>query len=375
MSDFGAAVSEHPLLGQATGEVIGQVLDVVGMEPELAAVFVTASLAGALDEICSAIHATMRPRILMGSSALSVIGNAREVEDRPAISLWAGRVPGASPVRLDVVRGADGWEVGGLPDGVLDGTLVLLADPFSLPVESLLSRLAEIAPEVAVVGGLASAARGPGGNRLVLDGRIHADGGVAVHVPPGRVETIVSQGCRPVGEPFIVTAAEGNVLQGLGGRPVMERLHDLLADADAELAGLLRQGLHLGVVVDERRLDFVRGDFLVRAVLGVDRDRGAVIAGTTVSVGQTVQFQVRDARTASEDLRSLLEGRSAAGALLFTCNGRGAHLFEVPDHDASTAHELLGAPALAGMFCAGEIGPVGPGNHLHGFTASLAIFR
>lgn len=375
MADFAAAVSEHPSIGHATGEVLGQVLDAVGPEPDLAAVFVTAPIAAALDEIVDAIGAVLAPRLLFGSSAVSVIGNAREVEERPAIALWAAKVPDATPVRLDAARALDGWEVAGIPADLHDGTLVVLADPFSFPLEGLLPRLGVVAPELTVIGGLASAARAPGGNRLVLDGRIHLDGAVAVHLPPGAVDAVVSQGCRPVGEPFIVTAAEGNVVLGLGGRPAVERIGELLTDGDDEVRGLVRQGLHLGVVVDERRLDFRRGDFLVRAVLGIDRGRGGVAAGAAVAVGQTVQFQVRDARTASEDLRMALEGRSARGALLFTCNGRGSQLFDVPDHDASTAHELLGAPAVAGMFCAGEIGPVGPGNHLHGFTASLALFR
>ncbi|MGI9621235.1 MAG: FIST signal transduction protein [Acidimicrobiales bacterium] len=374
MASFGAAVSEHPLLTHAVGEVIGQVMDAVGEEPDVAMLFVTAPTLGGLDDVASAIRSTLKPKTLVASSAISVIGNRREVEETSGISLWAGRIEGVRSVRLDAKRHADGWTISGFPDGIDDGTLLLVADPFTFPIDGLLNELETRAPELAVLGGMASAATSAGGNRLMLDTAEFASGAVGFVVPSGRAETLVSQGCRPVGRPFTITACDHNLITELGGRPALERLQELLAEADEPTRALLGAGLHLGMVVNEQQLDFRRGDFLIRGVVGVDKETGAIAVGGRVVVGQTVQFQVRDADTAAEDLRELLHGRSAEGALVFTCNGRGSRLFGVPDHDASLIYDNLQAP-VAGMFCAGEIGPVGDRNHVHGFTASVALFN
>jgi len=160
----------------------------------------------------------------------------------------------------------------------------------------------------------------------------------------------------------------------LGGQTAMQRLQDLVLAADDDEREMMRQGLHIGVVVDEHKLDFTRGDFLVRNLLGADQNNGALAVGERVQVGQTVQFHVRDADAAEEDLRFLLRRVEGDAALLFTCNGRGTHLFGRPDHDTGIVEDTLGPVPLAGAFCAGEVGPVGGRNFLHGFTASLAVF-
>ena len=194
------------------------------------------------------------------------------------------------------------------------------------------------------------------------------DGGVGVH-------TLVSQGCRPIGQPFIVTRAEGSLVLELGGRPAVSRLQELADEASADDRELLRHGLHVGLVVDEHRAEFGPGDFLVRNLLGADPNSGALVIGEQVRVGQTVQFHVRDAAAAAEDLDALLVGEQAAAGLVFTCTGRGQHLFGAPDHDAEAVRALLGPIPLAGAFCAGEIGPIGGRSHLHTFTASIALFE
>ena len=251
----------------------------------------------------------------------------------------------------------------------------MLSDPYSFPSGAFLQHLGDRVPAVEVIGGLASAAAGPGGNRLVLDERLHTDGAVGALLPPGAaVSIVVSQGCRPVGQPFTVTRAEGHLLQELGGRPALARLQDLVTTLPTEDRELLTQGVHLGRVIDEHKLDFERGDFLIRGVMGADPTSGALAVGDELETGATVQFQVRDAVSADDDLRAMLAGREADGALVFTCNGRGVGLFGSPDHDASVVSELTGAPALAGMFCAGELGPVGGRTFLHGYTASMALF-
>jgi small ligand-binding sensory domain FIST len=188
------------------------------------------------------------------------------------------------------------------------------------------------------------------------------------------VRPIVSQGCRPIGKPLTVTRADRNLVYELAGQPAMTRLQELLDHASEHDRELMRRGLHVGLVVDEHKLDFARGDFLVRNVLGADRRTGALAVGERVDVGTTLQFHVRDADAADDDLREMLTDVSADAALLFTCNGRGTHLFPAADHDAGAMVEMLGDIPLAGAFCAGEIGPVGGRNFLHGFTASVAVF-
>jgi small ligand-binding sensory domain FIST len=258
------------------------------------------------------------------------------------------------------------------PQGVL-----LLGDPYTLPVEMVIKGLAELHPGLPVLGGMASAARGPGGNRLVLDDQVHTTGAVGALLGPGaRLSTVVSQGCRPIGRPLVVTRAERNVIYELAGEPALERLLEMVKDGMSERdVRLINQGLHMGLVIDEHQVEFGQGDFLVRNVLGADQSNGAIAVGDVVDIGTTVQFQVRDAESADEDLRQLLEARGADGALLFTCNGRGTRLFAEPDHDARVVGELLHEPPLAGFFAAGELGPVGGRNFLHSFTASLALFE
>jgi len=348
-----------------------------GDDPDLLVCFASPHFVGALDDLVNALRNLLEPRVLLGAGAVSIIGTGEEVEEAPAVSLFAAVLPDATltPVALRVEDTPDGPAVVGWPDlDTAPSTLLLVADPFSFPVDGLLHRLAEDRPDLTVIGGLASAAMRPGGNRLVLDDAVVAEGAVGVFLDGVDVRTVVSQGCRPIGEPFVVTRAERNFVAELGGKQALERLRDLaegLEDRDREL---VRHGLHLGVVVDEHKPSFGRGDFLVRNIVGADRDSGALVVGDLVEVGQTVQFHVRDAGSADEDLRTLLEGEQAAGALVFTCNGRGRHLFGVPDHDAGVVAELLGAIPTAGAFCAGEIGPIGGRSFLHGFTASIALF-
>jgi small ligand-binding sensory domain FIST len=377
---FAAALSEHPEATHAAGEVIGQVAERLGgARPDLAVVFATPPHADAFPDICRTVRQLLQPACLLGATAVAVVGGAREVEEQPGLSLWAatgiGRVV---PTRLDSLTTASATLITGLPEAPGDEprVLVVLPDPFTFPADAFLAHLGQHSPQVTALGGLASAARSPGGNVLALDDELFHDGAVGALLPPGvATTTVVSQGCRPVGRPFTVTRAEGQLLQELGGQPALQRLQELVGELPPEERELLAGGVHLGRVIDERKLDFERGDFLIRGVLGADRSTGALAVGDEVEVGSTVQFQVRDAASADEDLRELLAGHEADGALVFTCNGRGVHLFGQPDHDASVVSELTGTAALGGMFCAGEVGPVGGRTFLHGFTASLLLFR
>jgi small ligand-binding sensory domain FIST len=382
---YAAALSQHPIAAHAVGEAVGQVIESVGEEPDLAVLFVTTPHTGAMEDIVGAVRSLLRPRTLVGSTAGSVLGGAREVEEEPALVLWAGRLGGRGtetpviPVRIDVVPSADGWELTSLPGPAAQlPTLLLLTDPFSFPADQFVDHLAETHPNLTVAGGMASSARAPGGNRLVLDGELFSDGAVGVLLDGATpVRNVVSQGCRPIGEPMVVTKGEGQVIYELAGKPALERLQELVAALSPEERALAANGLHLGRVINEQKVEFGRGDFLIRNVLGADREVGAIAVGDQVELGATIQFQVRDAESADEDLRTLMSeatGR-ANGALVFTCNGRGTHLFGMPDHDASLVSEHVGHGGLAGMFCAGELGPVGGRSFVHGFTASVVLFE
>lgn len=384
---YAAALSEHPLATHATGEVVGQVLERLGGEPpDVAVVFVTDAHGGALEDIGATIRASLAPGVLLGVTAVSVTGGPREVEERPAVALWTARLGGtpaaARAVRLPGLTGGDPDEaaealVDLLPADAAPGRdlLVLLADPFSFPADAFARAVDGVRPGLLVAGGLASAARGPGGNRLLLDDRVHDDGAVGVLLAAGdRAVPVVSQGCRPIGDPYVVTRSEGNVVLELGGRPALTRLEELVAEMGPDERALAARGLHIGRVIDERRDHFARGDFLIRGVLGADRETGAIAIGDRAEVGATLQFQVRDADAADDDLRELLAGHDADGALLFTCNGRGRRLFGVDDHDAALLDGVVAGGASAGMFCAGELGPVGGRNFVHGFTASMILF-
>jgi small ligand-binding sensory domain FIST len=287
-----------------------------------------------------------------------------------------------APVRLSTEPGPttdEGDEVHGWPAPLPfePQALLLLGDPYTFRVEALFDRLAGRGDGLPVLGGMASAALGPGGNRLALDDRIHTTGAVGALIGPGvELSTVVSQGCRPIGRPLVVTKSERNIVYELAGQPALERLLEMVRDGMPERdIQLINQGLHLGLVIDEHKADFGRGDFLVRNVIGADQSNGAIAVGDAVDLGTTVQFHVRDAASADEDLHQLLVPRKADGALLFTCNGRGSRLFATPNHDASVVDEELGDPPVAGFFAAGELGPVGGRNFMHGFTASLGLFR
>ncbi|HUQ38738.1 MAG TPA: FIST N-terminal domain-containing protein [Acidimicrobiales bacterium] len=376
---FAAGTSSHPVTATAVGEVVGQVMDDLGDGPDLATLFVTTHHGGAIEDAAGAVRALLRPGVLFGCVAVSVVGTNVEIEQEPGVTLWAGRGGAVAPVEVEAGRT-------NIPDAGFSPTaLLLVADPFSVDVEAVLAGVADHYPGVPVIGGNASAGARAGGNRLLAAGGVRTTGAVGALLGPGwSAEAVVSQGCRPIGSPWVVTRAEGNVIHELAGEPPLTRLmrlaeHDLTED---EIA-LVNHGLQLGVVVDERREEFGRGDFIIRAVLGADRSTGAMAVGEAVEVGTTVQFQVRDAATASEDLHALLSGHSDAhtgargrsrGALLFTCTGRGRALFGTRSHDARAIDDVLGCPT-GGFFANGEFGPVGDRNFVHGYTASIALFR
>jgi small ligand-binding sensory domain FIST len=356
---------------------------------DLAVVFASGQHLGMAKWLLSEVHERLEPGALIGCGAGGTLAGGRELEETPGVVVWGASLPGAEleTMHVSAEREAQGFRLLGLPESlaqpadeeVADESVLALCDPFSFPAEELLATLERSRPHVPVLGGLASASFA-GGALLMQDGEVHTDGAVAVRLRGAQVLPCVSQGAGPVGPEMTITSAEANMIGQLAGKPAMERLGEVIATLPEDERELAASGVLIGLVIDENRPEYERGDFLVRPIIGADRESGAIAIGEPVRVGQTVRLHVRDAASADEDLREALRvqaqalgSEGAAGALLFTCNGRGSHMFEVPDHDAAALEDSLGAPT-AGFFCAGEIGPVGGRNFLHGFTATMAVF-
>jgi small ligand-binding sensory domain FIST len=349
---------------------------------DLAILFAAAPHLTHAKPILSAVHERLTPRSLIGCGAGGVLGAGRELESGPGAVVWALRAPRATIAthHLQAEPAAEGIAVTGLPDPeTLGDGVIVLADPYTFSAEALLGALNLERPGMPVLGGLASAAAA-GSAALFRDDEVLDGGAVAASIEGIEMVPCVSQGATPVGPEMTITAARGNIVDELASKPAIERLREAIAELDPSDQLLVAEGLMLGIVIDENQPAYERGDFLVRPILGADPQSGSLALGERVRVGQTVRMHVRDGATADEDLRAALRAQAealgaegAAGALLFTCNGRGSHMFETPDHDALALEDALGAPA-GGFFCAGEIGPVGGRNFLHGFTATIAVF-
>ncbi len=386
---FASALSTHGNLAAATQEVCDRVAAKLTNGVDLAMLFVSSDLAEDIEQVAIAVRNRLGPIHLLGCTGEAIVGTAREVEGETALSLWAARLPNTTlrTMHLSFERSPEGGAIIGWPDDLpaewpADSAVVMLGEPYSFPADALLERLNEDQPGVPVIGGMASGGMGPGENRVLLDANVFDEGAVAVMLHGGvRVRTVVSQGCRPIGRHFVITKAEQNVIYELGGRPALLQLKEIFDTLPTREQQLVQRGLHVGRVVSEYQDQFEQGDFLVRNVMGIDPDKGAVVITDFARVGQTVQFHIRDDQTADEDLRQMLTrakqdaAAAPSGGLLFTCNGRGTRLFREPHHDAHAIEKTLGDIPLAGFFAAGELGPVGGKNFMHGFTASLALFE
>ncbi len=361
---YATALSEHSDPRVAVAEVVGQILERIGTSPGLAVLFVSGSHVNEVQLIARTVRQGLEPRHLIGATAASVLAHRQEVEEAAAVVLWAGHT---GPV--DMLASDGHQDLATIPAG---SSVLALADPFTFDAATT---LASVPPEVVLVGGLASHSRFPGGNHLIADGEITTGGSVMAVLPEGLgIRPLVSQGCRPIGDPFTITGASRNLILELGGHPAVQRLDDLLSSASETDRDLMRQGLQIGFAVEEDSAVLGTGDFLVRNVVGADRSSGGVAIAGMAAVGETAQFHVRDPAVATSELATLLHPLRAESALLFTCNGRGKRFFSKPSHDAELFCDGLDTTAVGGMFCAGEMGPVGAGHHVHGYTACGLLF-
>ncbi len=350
---------------------------------DLVLVTVTGQHVDHLGDVLAAVEARLEPGALLGAVAAGVVAQGSEVEEGPGVAVWALAAPGGwvQPFRAWTLRPSGGGvTVAGWPDTEPDDVVLLLADPHSFPAAQLTDRMAERQPGLRILGGMVSG--GEGRTRLAIDGQVHRDGAVGVILRDVPVTALVSSACRAIGRPVTVTDAHADAVLGLAGEPATAHLDRLLSGLSADDLALLEQGgLQLGIVVDEVADAYGSGDFLLRGVLGIDADRGAITVGDHVAPGTTVQFHLRDPVQAGVDLtarlRRLVAGSAGGdghpGALLFTCLGRGRGLFGVPDHDARAVTDHLGV-AIGGARCDGELGPHGARSVLHGFSAVVVAF-
>jgi len=388
---FAAAVSTESATSRALDAVCPPALEQLGGRPDLALLFFSPHHLAAAELLAASAQQQLGARCLVGCVGESIIGNDREVEAAPALSVWLARWPSAvelTPFHLTLEETSEGYGLLGWPDALQEAdparsAVLLLGDPYTFPADVFLEEMNESHRGLRVMGGMASGTQAPGQCRLVLGDRVVHQGAVGVLLQGDLgLRCIVSQGCKPVGRHMVVTKGHDNVIAELGGKPALRQLQELLPQLSSRDQQVMRRGgLHVGRVINEYQGDFQRGDFLIRNVLGFDQESGALAITDRVRVGQTVQFHVRDAETADEDLRDLLRldlvahEKRPAGALLFSCNGRGTRLFPVPNHDAGAVRGEAGELPLAGFFAQGELGPIGGQNFIHGFTASVVLFE
>ena len=347
-----------------------------GAAPDLLVLFASAEFREHYPSLLQRARERAQALHLVGCSASAVIANQREMEDDSGVAALALALPDQAYLATHAISATELTHPQALGAAPLTGVL-LLADPFTTDTAALIAQLEHDYRDCPIVGGLATGDPRLHETALFHQDRVLHEGVVVVSLGGSiAVRPVVSQGCEPIGSTWTITAAENNVIHAIGGRPAYTVLAETIRSLGRDQRERVNTNLLVGLAMNEYRDEFKRGDFLIRNLIGADRATGALAIAAEVQVGQTIQFQIRDARAADEELRAMLataKDTTSAAALLFACNGRGVGLFGEPDHDAATVGELLGPLPLAGFFCNGEIGPVGTKTFLHGFTASLAL--
>lgn len=389
---FASALSVEPDSAKAERQCLDRLLtDLDGTKPDLVAIFVSHHHGAVIEGLGPRIAKALGAPAVVGCTGETIIGGTREVESEPALSLWAASLPGTKVTTFECSVELDADDrptFSTLPPigDAAQSSILLFADPFSFPADEYLKVLNEKFPGVPAVGGMASGGMGPGQNFLVTTDGLRASGAWGAVLEGGiEIRSVVSQGCRPVGKAWVVTACNENFIQKLGGRAAVEVLAETLQELPPADRQLFQRQPFVGLAIDPNKTLFERGDFLVRQIIGVQPKEKSIAVSDVPRRGTTLQFLVRDAQSASEDLALLMGAQgggalesapNTAGALLFSCNGRGTRMFQSPDHDVTRVREGLRADVpIAGFFAMGEIGPVGKRNFLHGYTASVAVFR
>jgi small ligand-binding sensory domain FIST len=389
MDEFSAlargAIAEDEDWERALQKALEQVCDITA---DVAFLFASEAYAEHFSEMVRRVRRETGAAALVGCSGQGIIGSAQELEGVPALSLLTLALPGAklhavhfTQEMIEDCASPHTWheQLGITPDEV--NAWLIFADPFQMDTERLIDGLAEAYPGRPMLGGLASGDTAERRTFIFLNDDVFDEGGVGLAI--GGAYTIlplVSQGCEPIGEPWTITKVRGNLIETISNRPAYDLLIETLQGLPAEMQRRARYNLLVGLAADEYRDSFPRGSFLIRPLVGVEREKRGLAIGAFPKVGQTIQFQLRDAAAADRDLIELLEEARASlsankpvAGVLCSCNGRGIGMFGTHDHDAGAVARQLGQLPLAGLFCNGEIGPIGMRPFLHGFTASLAL--
>ena len=387
--------ASHAVRGANAAEMIRHLADEIrpafgNHAIDLAVFFVSPHFRDTFDQLPAMLQEHLPVRVQIGCSAGGVVGGGIELENEAAMSLTAAHLPHVKihPIASDTenVPDADAppdvWKNWlGIP-GLANAHFIILADPFTARLDPVLTGLDYIFPDGVKIGGLASGARSEGGNVLYLNSRTYRRGLVAVALTGNiAIDTIVAQGCRPIGEPIAITACQHNILQGVNGVTPLHYLGSLIERLSEYDRALMKTSLFLGLAVDPFVALPGRGDYLIRNLVGIDYQTGVLAVNALLREGQIVQFHLRDRATSAEDLDALLRAQAARtrtpahGALLFQCIGRGRYLYGESGHDSRQFATRLGPVPIGGFFCNGEIGQVGGATHLHGYTSSFGIFR
>jgi len=387
-----SALSESPNLPVALDETIASLRrQLQGHTPDLCLIFVSSDFRSAYESITTRLTEELGPRVILGCSGGGVVGDNLEVEHKPALAVTAAVLPGVkiTPFRIsesalpNLDSGPREWQQMLGVNPADQPHFILLADPFSIHIENLIMGLDFAYGKSVKVGGLASGATQAGDNALFLNRVCYRTGAVGIALSGNIIlDTLVAQGCRPIGKPMRVTKCDRNILIELDGQTPLHILRNLYTTLNARDQQLLQNALFLGLVMDPMKSHFTQGDFLVRNIVGLDTNKGILAVGSLLRPGQLVQFHLRDAQTSIEDLEHILmsyQSRSSreqvAGALLFSCLGRGEFLYGRRHHDTHLFRQKLGNIPVSGFFCNGEIGPVAGTTYLHGYTSCFALFR
>ncbi len=384
-NSFASAIATNVDLEAAVSSTLARIHEQLPAGVDLLFAFYSGYEASELDLVLPGLYDAANAKTVMGSSGHAIIDGGREYEAARGLAMFACSLPNTEvvPMSLEYERSPDGGAITGWPDDLDpiwpdDSYLLAIGEPFSFPMDVLLARFNEDRPNVRIAGGMSAGYSTPGQGRIVVNKEVKDSGAAVVRLSGGvQIETIVSQGCRPIGDPMVITDAERNVIKSLGGKPALTQLKSIFAALPTRDQREMKKGLHVGRVINEYQDKFEYGDFLIRNVTSVDGVSGGIAVGDYMRTGQTVQFHIRDHESASAELEQLLstrKGQSPTAALLFTCNGRGTNLFPDENHDAGLVNKVVGELPISGFFAGGEIGPVGGQNFFHSFTACVVLF-
>lgn len=328
--------------------------------------------------LASLLVANVGASVLSGCVGAAVIGEGVALEGVPGLSVLAGWLPECTVRAAHVAGAVEPAALAARLGGAGDALAIVLADPLTVDAPALVSSLAQALPGAVIAGGLAAGAGSGGRHAIVAEGAAW-DGGTSIVTITGVLdrEAFVAQGTRPIGQALEVTRARGGVVYQLGDEPAVVALERVLTEANGVEREAFRRGPLVGVApagVPSRR----PGDMLVRNLAGLDTSMGSLSVAWPLAEGDLLQFQVRDAGAARQELSSLLGRRRtdpALAALVFSCVGRGSRFFGEPGYDAQALAKRIGESPMAGFMGNGEIGAIRGRPVVHQFAASYLLLR